>query len=358
MSALEGQVGYHEQPGARSGSRIPNRAGGHLSDAMHSVVSQDANRDGATPQLAPESVDLSVQLGPLHLDNPIMTASGTAGLGLEMEPFFDLSEAGAIVVKTITKAPRKGNPLPRLSETPSGLLNSIGLPNKGIDVFIEKTLPALAGKSRCLVVNIAGVCHGEFSELAGRLDGLPGIDALELNISCPNVEDGNLPFARDPEVVKDLVAEVRSATSLPLITKLSPNVTDVASIAAAAKEAGSDAVSLINTVLGMSVDWRSGQPGLGTVIGGLSGPAVKPIALRMCLEVKRAVDIPIIGIGGIMSADDALEFLTVGASAVQVGTAHYKVPDIVPRIIADLREKLAGAGRGSVREQIASMKVP
>jgi dihydroorotate dehydrogenase (NAD+) catalytic subunit len=325
---------------------------------MQPVVSQDARAHAGAARPAPEDVDLSVRLGPLHLDNPIMTASGTAGLGLEMEPFYDLSVAGAIVVKTITKVPRKGNPLPRLSETPSGLLNSIGLPNKGIDVFIEKTLPQLAGKARCLVVNIAGGCNDEFAELAERLDGLPGIDALELNISCPNVEDGNLPFARDPEVVKELVGDVRSVTSLPLITKLSPNVTDVACIAQAAKEAGSDAVSLINTVLGMSVDWRTGKPGLGTVIGGLSGPAIKPIALRMCLEVKRAVDIPIIGIGGIMTADDALEFLTVGASAVQIGTAHYKTPDIVPRIIADLRVKLAGAGRASVREQIASMKAP
>lgn len=326
---------------------------------MRPAVSQDRKADGApAPGLAPEDVDLSVQLGPLRLDNPIMTASGTAGLGLEMEPFYDLSLAGAIVVKTITKVPRKGNPLPRLAETPSGLLNSIGLPNKGIDVFIEKTLPALAGKARCLVVNIAGGCNDDFAEMAGQLDGLPGIDALELNISCPNVEDGNLPFARDPDVVKDLVGGVRSATSLPLITKLSPNVTDVACIAQAAKEAGSDAVSLINTVLGMSVDWRTGAPGLGTVIGGLSGPAIKPIALRMCLEVKRAVDIPIVGIGGIMTVDDALEFLTVGATAVQIGTAHYKTPDIVPRIIAEMRERLAGAGRASVREQIASMKAP
>jgi dihydroorotate dehydrogenase (NAD+) catalytic subunit len=323
---------------------------------MQPVVSQDSKRRAGAKALAPEDVDLSVRLGPLVLDNPIMTASGTAGLGLEMEPFYDLSVAGAIVVKTITKVPRKGNPLPRLCETPAGLLNSIGLPNKGIDVFIEKTLPLLAGKARCLVVNIAGGSSADFAEMAGQLDGLEGIDALELNISCPNVEDGNLPFARDPEVVLDLVGNVRSATSLPLITKLSPNVTDVACIAQAAKEAGSDAVSLINTVLGMSVDWRTGAPGLGTVIGGLSGPAIKPIALRMCLEVKRAVDIPIIGIGGIMSVDDALEFLTVGASAVQIGTAHYKTPDIVPRIIADMRVKLAEAGRASVGEQIASMK--
>ncbi len=308
--------------------------------------------------LAPEDIDLSVDLGPLKLANPIMTASGTAGLGLEMEPFYNLADAGAIVVKTITKVPRKGNPLPRLAETPSGLLNSIGLPNKGIDVFIEKTLPQLAGKARCLVVNIAGGCGDEFAELAQRLDGLPGIDALELNISCPNVEDGNLPFARDPEIVKKLVGDVRAETSLPLITKLSPNVTDVASIAQAAKEAGSDAVSLINTVLGMSVDWRTGKPGLGTVVGGLSGPAIKPIALRMVLEVKRAVDIPIVGIGGIMSVDDALEFLTVGATAVQIGTAHYKTPDIVPRIVHALRERLAEMQRSSVRDQIASMKTP
>ncbi len=325
---------------------------------MPPAVSRETKPTTPADPVRPEDVDLSVRLGPLELANPVMTASGTAGLGLEMEPFYDLSVAGAIVVKTITKKPRKGNPMPRLSETPSGLLNSIGLPNKGIDAFVAKTLPRLAGKARCLVVNIAGGCSDEFAELAERLDGLPGIDALELNISCPNVEDGNLPFARDPEIVRGLVKSVVDVTDLPIITKLSPNVTDVASIAQAAKDAGAHAVSLINTVLGMSVDWRTGKPGLGTVIGGLSGPAVKPIALRMCLEVKRAVDIPIVGIGGIVSVDDALEFLTVGATAVQIGTAHYKTPDVVARVVGELRERLASAGRRSVQEQIASLKAP
>ena len=308
-----------------------------------------------TPATRDSTVDLSVQVGPLRLANPIMTASGTAGLGLEMEPFWDLGEAGAVVVKTITKKPRRGNPMPRLCETPSGLLNSIGLPNKGIDAFIDVTLPKLRGKAACLIVNIAGTCTGEFGELAARLDGAEGVDALELNISCPNVEGGDLPFGRDPQVVHRLVRDVRSATRLPIITKLSPNVSDIAEIARAAKEGGSDAVSLINTLLGMSVDWRTGKPGLGTTIGGLSGPAIKPIALRMCWEVARNVDIPVIGIGGIRTADDALEFLCVGCSAVQIGTAHYRTPDAVPRALAGLRERLAEAGRRDVRSVIRSV---
>jgi dihydroorotate dehydrogenase (NAD+) catalytic subunit len=308
-----------------------------------------------TPATRDSTVDLSVQVGPLRLANPIMTASGTAGLGLEMEPFWDLGEAGAVVVKTITKKPRRGNPMPRLCETPSGLLNSIGLPNKGIDAFIDVTLPKLRGKAACLIVNIAGTCTGEFGELAARLDGAEGVDALELNISCPNVEGGDLPFGRDPQVVHRLVRDVRAATRLPIITKLSPNVSDIAEIARAAKEGGSDAVSLINTLLGMSVDWRTGKPGLGTTIGGLSGPAIKPIALRMCWEVARNVDIPVIGIGGIRTADDALEFLCVGCSAVQVGTAHYRTPDAVPRALAGLRERLAEAGRRDVRSVIRSV---
>ncbi|RKY21679.1 MAG: dihydroorotate dehydrogenase [Planctomycetota bacterium] len=310
----------------------------------------------ATPDLS--EVDLSVNVGPLKLANPVMTASGTAGLGLEMEPFWELSRAGAVVIKTITKVPRKGNPMPRLAETASGLLNSIGLPNKGIDHFIEQVLPTLAGKSACLVVNLAGGSSAEFAELAGRLDGLAGIDALELNVSCPNVEGGHLPFARDPDVVQRLVSDVRAATSLPLITKLSPNVTDVAEIARAARDGGTDVVSLINTVLAMSVDWRTGKPGLATVMGGLSGPAIKPIALRMCWEVVRAVDVPVIGIGGIMTADDALEFLAVGCSAVQVGTANYRAPDAVPRIVDGMREALAASGRRRVSEVIGTLRTP
>lgn len=310
-----------------------------------------------TAPLAARDVDLRVDMGPLKLANPVMTASGTAGLGLEMEPFWDLALAGAVVVKTITKRPRKGNPMPRLAETPAGLLNSIGLPNKGIDHFIDVTLPRLAGRPACLVVNLAGGSIGEFAELAARLDGRPGIHALELNISCPNVEGGDLPFARDPRVVQRLVADVRKATRLPLITKLSPNVTDVAEIARAARDGGTDIVSLINTILGLAVDWRTGRPGLGTIMGGLSGPAIKPIALRMCWEVVRAVDVPVIGIGGIMGADDALEFLAVGCRAVQVGTATYKAPDAVPRLIADLGEKLASAGRARITDVIGTLRV-
>ncbi len=302
------------------------------------------------------AVDLSVAVGPLRLKNPLMTASGTAGLGLEMEPFWDLAQAGAIVVKTLTMKPRRGNPMPRLCETPSGLLNSIGLPNKGLPHFVQEVLPRLAGKADCLVVNIAGTCTGEFGEMAALLDGQDGVDALELNISCPNVEGGDLPFGRDPDVVHRLVADVRAATRLPIITKLTPNVSDVALIARAARSGGSDAVSLINTLLGMSVDWRTGRPGLGTTIGGLSGPAIKPVALRMVWEVARSVDIPVVGIGGIRTADDALEFLCAGASAVQIGTSHYRTPDVIPRVLAELRERLASVGRREVASLIGTLK--
>jgi len=306
--------------------------------------------------LAPAAVDLSVAVGPLRLRNPVMTASGTAGLGLEMEPFWDLSEAGAVVVKTLTMKPRRGNPMPRLCETPSGLLNSIGLPNKGLPHFLREVLPRLAGKADCLVVNIAGTCTGEFGEMAAMLDGAEGVDALELNISCPNVEGGDLPFGRDPQVVYRLVDDVRAATRLPIITKLSPNVSDIVAIARAAHEAGSDAVSVINTLLGLAVDWRTGRPGLGTVIGGLSGPAIKPVALRMVWDVSRSVDIPVIGIGGILGADDALEYLCAGASAVQVGTAHYRRPDAIPRLLAAMREALAAAGRAEVRSVVKTLR--
>lgn len=308
------------------------------------------------PPATAQDVDLSVQLGPLRLANPIMTASGTAGLGLELEPFWDLRAAGAVVVKTITMQPRRGNPMPRLCETPSGLLNSIGLPNKGARHFLDVTLPKLRGKAACLVVNIAGTCTGEFAELAGMVGEAGGVDALELNISCPNVEGGNLPFGRDPQVVRRLVADVRAATRLPLITKLSPNVSDIAEIGLAAQDGGSDALSLINTLLGMAVDWRTGRPGLGTTIGGLSGPAIKPVALRMCWEVARSVSIPVIGIGGIRTAEDALEFLCVGCSAVQIGTQHYKVPDAVPRAVAELRTALHAAGRRDLRSVIGSVR--
>ena len=316
-----------------------------------------ATSETAAPVL-PEHVDLTVDVGPLKLANPVMTASGTAGLGREMEPFWPLDAAGAVVVKTLTKVPRRGNPMPRLAETPSGLLNSIGLPNKGVDHFLEHMLPDLAGRAACLVINIAGASVAQFAEIAGQFEGREGVDALELNVSCPNAEGGNLPFARDPAVVEALVRDVRSATDLPLITKLSPNVDDIAGAAQAAVAGGTDIVSLINTLLGMAVDWRTGAPGLGTVVGGLSGPAIKPVALRMVHEVVSKVDVPVIGIGGITTVDDALEFLTVGASAVQIGTANYRAPDAVPRIVEQLRQRLAEVGKRRVVDQIRTLKVP
>lgn len=308
------------------------------------------------PSTPAQETDLSVQVGPLRLSNPLMTASGTAGLGLELDPFMDLKDAGAIVVKTLTNLPRHGNPMPRLHETPSGLLNSIGLPNKGLDHFIAEVMPRLAGRADCLIVNIAGTCTEEFGGMAAKLDEIEGVDGLELNISCPNVDGGDLPFGRDPEVVSRLVKDVRQATKLPVITKLSPNVSDIGSIAKAAEEAGSDALSLVNTVLGMAVDWRTKKPCLGTVVGGLSGPAIKPIAVRMVWEVANAVEIPVIGIGGVRNVDDVLEFMVAGASAVQVGTTHYGTPDIIPRLVKDLDEAMTSMGQRRVADLIGTLE--
>ena len=276
--------------------------------------------------------DLRVTVAGISMRNPVMTASGTFGYAQEFESYLDLSRLGAIVVKTITLHPRVGAQPPRIVETPAGMLNAIGLQNVGIEAFLREKLPYLIGLGPPVIVNIAGESIEDYVELAKRLSDQEGVSGIELNISCPNVADG-LIFGCNAVLANKLVARVRQATRLPLIPKLSPNVTDVAEIARALAEGGADALSLINTLIGMAIDVRSRRPKLGNVTGGLSGPAIRPIAVRMVWEVARAVKLPLIGMGGIMTADDALEFLIAGATAVAVGTANFTSPSSATRVI-------------------------
>ncbi|HBZ54486.1 MAG TPA: dihydroorotate dehydrogenase [Syntrophobacteraceae bacterium] len=285
--------------------------------------------------------DLSIQLGPLRLRNPVMVASGTFGYGPEYADFVDLSQLGAVVVKGISLLPRSGNPPPRLVETPAGMINAIGLENVGVATFLAEKLPYLRDRAVPVVVNIFGNTLEEYREVAARLDGVPGIHALEINISCPNVKEGGMVFGTDPGMAASVVAAVRQVTALPLITKLTPNVTRIGDVARAAVDAGSDLLSCINTVAAMAVDVFSRRPKLANIVGGLSGPAIKPIALRCTYEVVRAVDCPVIGIGGIMTATDALEFLLVGAGAVQIGTANFVNPRATMEIVEGIRRFLA-----------------
>lgn len=300
-------------------------------------------------------IDLRVQLGRLHLPNPILVASGTFGYAREMAHLVDLRRLGAIIPKTITRHPRAGNPPCRTVETAAGLLNSIGLDNDGIDRFVSEHLPYLRQVGAPIVVSLAGGAPADYVAMAERLEGAGGVAGLELNVSCPNVA-GGVDFGTDPDQCRALVAAVRAACGLPLVAKLTPNVTDIVAIARAAAEAGADAVSLINTVLGMAVDWRRRRPRLGNVVGGLSGPAIKPVALRCVYQVARAVDVPVIGIGGIATLDDVLEFLVAGASAVEIGTANYYDPTVSQRLLEQLPAALATAGVHCVTELVGTLQ--
>jgi dihydroorotate dehydrogenase (NAD+) catalytic subunit len=311
----------------------------------------------AGPASAVTSPDLSVTLGRLRLPNPILVASGTFGYGKEMTGFMDLARLGGIVPKTITPLPRKGNVPWRTVETASGLLNSIGLDNDGVEAFLEKQLPFLAGCGAPVIVSIAGANAAEFVALARRLEGVAGIAALELNVSCPNVSHG-VDLGSDPATCRDVVAGVRAATSLPVIAKLTPNVSDIAAVARGAAEGGADAVTLINTLQGMAVDWRRRKPLLGNVVGGLSGPAIKPVALRCVHQVHRAVGIPIIGVGGIMTIDDCMEFFVAGAAAVQIGTASFAEPVVSARLLAELPAALREAGASRFADIVGTLVVP
>lgn len=270
--------------------------------------------------------DLSVQIGTLTLKNPVMTASGTFGYGTEYQSFFDVSELGAIITKTVTLEPRLGNPMPRIAETPAGMLNSIGLANVGIDRFLDEKLPALQALDTRVIVNVAGHDVQSYTEVTRRVSQHQRTDAIELNISCPNVKQGGLAFGTDPRVTHEVVSAARRVTDKPLIVKLTPNVTDIGTVAQAAVDAGADALSLINTLLGMAIDIETQKPRIARVLAGFSGPAVKPVALAKVYQVAQRVTVPIIGLGGIMTWQDAVEFMLAGATAVQVGTLNFVDP--------------------------------
>ncbi len=299
--------------------------------------------------------NLSVTLGRLQLNTPILVASGTFGYAREMAGVVDFAQLGGIIPKTVTSQPRAGNRPPRTVETASGMLNAIGLDNDGLAHFIQHHLPYLRTLPTAVIANIAGKSEREFVEMAGQLGREPGLAGLELNLSCPNVA-GGVDFATDPEVTRRVVRGVREVCPLPLIAKLTPNVTDVVAIAQAAGEAGADAVSLVNTFIGMAVDWRRQRPILGNVTGGLSGPAIKPLALRMVWQVARRTRVPVIGIGGIASVDDVMEFLIAGATAVQLGTINFYAPTASQQIAQRLPAALAELGAESIAEVIGTLK--
>ncbi|MCF8054629.1 MAG: dihydroorotate dehydrogenase [Deltaproteobacteria bacterium] len=301
-------------------------------------------------------INMEVKIGSLHLKSPVMTASGTFGYGEEFADFCDLNRLGAIVVKGISLQPRKGNPPPRIVEVAGGMLNAIGLQNVGLDAFISQKLPPLSRYNTPIIVNVFGEDAKEYTELATRLDGVPGVAALEVNISCPNVKEGGVHFGVDHKMAQHITSLVRRATKLPLIVKLTPNVTDIASIAKAVADGGADAISLINTLTGMSVDIKHRRPHLQNITGGLSGPAIKPIALRMLWQVRKAVSLPLIGIGGIMNATDALEFLITGAVAIQVGTANFINPRATMEITDGIERYLAMSQITDVNSLIGSLQ--
>lgn len=300
--------------------------------------------------------DLRCEICGVPLKNPVISASGTFGFGREMEFFYPIGKLGAVAVKGLTPAPRQGNPPPRIAETPAGMLNSVGLQNPGVDAFIEEELPWLAEKKVPIIVNINGQTVEEYCMMAEKLRGKP-VHLLELNISCPNVKQGGAHFGTDPAVVYEVVKAVKAASDKPLIVKLTPNVTDITEMARAACEAGADGLSLINTLLGMAIDAKRKRPVMGNVVGGLSGPAIKPVALRMVWQVARAVSVPIIGMGGIMTGEDAVEFLLAGASAVMVGTATIADPMAAPRIIDEMDAFIDTHGGGSVSDWTGALRL-
>lgn len=301
-------------------------------------------------------VDLSVQLGALALRNPLLSASGTFGHGLEMEHFVSPEALGGWVSKTVTLEPRHGNPAPRICETEAGFLNSIGLENRGVDSYLEKIVPALKGVDAVIFTNVGGASPDDFVAAVERLEEADEVDAYELNLSCPNVQGGKLPYGTDPKMAEDVTRRVRDVTKKPVFSKLSPNVSRISDMAKAVEAGGADGITAVNTLLGMSVDWRKGTPGLATVQGGYSGVGVKPVALRCAWDCVRSVNIPVIGCGGISNLDDVLEFLVVGCSAVQIGTASFSNPSLMAEMVEALPGRLEEAGFGSVRELIGSMQ--
>jgi len=301
--------------------------------------------------------DLTTNIGGIILKNPVMTASGTFGYGQEFAELIDLNRLGAIIVKGLSLEPSKGNPPPRIVETACGMLNAIGLENVGIDAFEREKLPFLKKLSTPTIVNIYGKTVGEYAELAARIDEMDGVTGVEVNISCPNVKAGGIAFGVIPQAAHEVVKAVRGRTRKPVMVKLSPNVTDITDIARSVEDAGADSVSLINTLTGMVIDIETRRSKLANITGGLSGPAIKPVALRMVWQVAKSVKIPVIGIGGIMTANDALEFLIAGASAVQVGTANFVNPGCTIEIIEGIETFLTEKKIGSVRDIIGTLRV-
>ncbi len=300
-------------------------------------------------------VDLSVEIGGLKLKNPVMTASGTFGYGLEYSDFIPLSSLGGIVVKGTTLNPRDGNDYPRMVETASGMLNCVGLQNKGVDYFCEHIYPEIKDIDTAMIVNISGSSPEDYAECARRIDALEKIPAIELNISCPNVKEGGMAFGVSCQGAASVVKEVRKAYSKTLIVKLSPNVTDIAEIAKAVEAEGADVVSLINTLMGMAIDIEKKKPLLSISTGGLSGPAIKPIALRMVWQVAKAINIPIIGMGGISSSNDAIEFFMAGASAVEIGTANFIDPTISVKVLDGIKKWLETHGYKSIKDIVGAL---
>jgi dihydroorotate dehydrogenase (NAD+) catalytic subunit len=299
---------------------------------------------------------LAVEIAGIKMKTPVMAASGTFGFGLEYTDFVDLNKVGAIVVKGTTLLPRAGNQGRRIAETPAGMLNCIGLENPGVDEFLLQTLTKLAGCDVPVIVNISGNTVEEYGELAAKLD-VPGVAALEANISCPNVKHGGLVFGTDCTSAAAVTREIKKHTTKPVIVKLSPNVTDIVGMAQAVEAAGADAISLINTLLGMAIDTKSWRPVLGNVVGGLSGPAVKPVAVRMVWQVAQAVQVPVIGMGGIMTGKDAIEFLLAGASAVMVGTANFVNPCAMESVAKEIKEYLILRGLNQVSQLVGQVRV-
>ncbi len=301
--------------------------------------------------------DLSVQIGSLRLKNPVLTASGTFGYGTEYAPYMDVEKLGGLITKTITLKPRAGNPMPRIAETSAGMLNSIGLANVGVDAFISEKLPELESLKTAVIVNIAGNSSDEYAAVAEKIAGCARVDAIEINVSCPNVKQGGLAFGTDARATEEVVKYVREITKKPLIVKLTPNVTDITETAKAAEQAGADALSLINTVLGMAIDIYTHRPKLARGAGGLSGPAIKPVAIAKVFQTAKAVKIPIIGLGGIMCWQDAVEFMIAGASAIEVGTLNFIEPHGALKIISGITNFFQENNIKKVADIVSSVKM-
>ncbi len=301
--------------------------------------------------------DLRVDIGGLHLKNPVMTASGTFGYAREFENLMNLHRLGAVIVKGISLEPRAGNPPPRIVETACGMLNAIGLQNVGVDRFISEKMIYLQGLQIPVIVNILGDSIEEYQEITSRLAGVPGVAGLEINISCPNVKKGGVGFGTKPDMAAAVTQAVKEKATVPVMVKLSPNVADITEIAKAVEDSGADSISLVNTLIGMAIDLKSRKPKLANVIGGLSGPAIKPVALRMVYQVAKAVSIPVIGIGGIETAEDAMEFMLAGASAVQIGTANFINPRASEDVVQGIHQYVMDNKLSSIRELIGALKI-